>query len=86
MSQHRVKASLYQPGSISPQPVISLPLRGVPGHPADWTGPDWEDNGWNKAMRDAAKRLALAGFPVVLLEPDSTTPPAESGDSTKSHP
>lgn len=51
---------------------ISLPLRSMPnGVPVShWTSPDWEDNGWDKAMRECAKRLNDAGIIVVLLEAD----------------
>ena len=51
-------------------PAINLPLRQTPKHTpfSDWTMPDWEDNGWNKAMRECAKRLNDAGIPVVILE------------------
>ncbi len=50
-------------------PAINLPLRATPNLPwADWTSPDWEDNGWNKAMREVAFRLNNAGIPVVILE------------------
>jgi hypothetical protein len=51
-------------------PVINLPLRTTPKNTPyiDWTMPDWEDNGWNKAIRECAYRLNAAGIPVVLLE------------------
>lgn len=50
--------------------TINLPIRSTPKQTpyADWTMPDWEDNGWNKAMREVAHRLSAAGIPCVLLE------------------
>lgn len=69
MSVHRITAHLYLPGK-PPMPAINLPLRQTPKQTtfSDWTMPDWEDSGWNKAMRECAKRLNDAGIPVVILE------------------
>lgn len=66
-----MKASI--PGSdLALHPVVVLPLRRVPTNVPmpDGLSPDWEDNGWNKAMRDVAKRLHVAGVPCVVLEPE----------------
>jgi len=69
MSVHRIASHLYLPGK-PPIPAINLPLRQTPKHThfCDWTMPDWEDNGWNKAIRECVKRLNDAGIPVVILE------------------
>jgi hypothetical protein len=69
MSAFRITTKLYLPGK-APMTAINLPIRNTPkGIPyADWTMPDWEDNGWNKAMRECAIRLNDAGIPVVILE------------------
>lgn len=67
-----MKASL--PGNdLGLHPVVVLPLRRVPAEVSvlDWLSPDWEDNGWNKAMRDIAKRLHANGVPCVVLEPEA---------------
>lgn len=58
---------------------ICLPLRSVPvGVPyVDWAMADWQDDGWNKAMRECAHRLNTLGISVVLLEAVKST----TGDS-----
>ena len=66
--------------------AINLPLRATPKNTpyVDWTMPDWEDNGWNKAMREVAHRLNDAGIPVVILEENEPNPAGQSAGEARS--
>lgn len=80
MSVHRIITHLYLPGK-PPMPAINLPFRATPNLPwADWTSPDWEDNGWNKAMREVAFRLNDAGIPVIILEAKEPNPEVQGSN------
>lgn len=48
------------------------PLKPLPDAPwSEWTDPDWEDNGWNKAVRECSHRLRDAGVSFSIVGADT---------------